>query len=431
MPMNPTLRFPRTPTSLLAIAAALALAVTATVEPVPAQDDPLYLTGGQVVDVASGEVLSGVDVVVRDGRIQRVAPTAEVDPPPSGARVVELEGRYVLPGLVDAHTHLAGLASARRALESGVTTARAVGVGGYRDVAIRRMVREGTLPGPDLLAAGVFVTPELGDAVLTDPGLSAFHDREVRSAEDLRRVVSVNADRGVDWVKTRATRRAGLPEQDPRQQVYTEEQLRTIVDEGSRHGVPVAVHAHGDAGMRAAVRAGARSIEHGTYASEETLRLMAKRGTYLVPTVAVVEDLTRPGGDYSGPLLETRGRHMLPRIRETAERAWDLGVPIVAGVDTGYGPESVLRIGHELEELVGVGISPLEALRSATTRAAEMLGIEGRTGRVEAGYEADLVVVDRNPLEDIRYVQDVLVVVSDGRLAVDRLPFAREGGGSP
>lgn len=431
MPMSPTPRFPRTPTSLLATAAALTLAVTATVEPVSAQGDPLYLTGGQVVDVASGEVLSGVDVVVRDGRIHRVAPTAEVDPPPSGARVVELEGRYVLPGLVDAHTHLAGLASARRALESGVTTARAVGVGGYRDVAIRRMVQEGPLPGPDLLAAGVFVTPGLGDAVLADPGLSAFHDREVRSAEDLRRVVSVNADRGVDWIKTRATRRAGLPEQDPRQQVYTEEQLRTIVDEGSRRGVPVAVHAHGDAGMRAAVRAGARSIEHGTYASEETLRLMAKRGTYLVPTVAVVEDLTRPGGDYSGPLLETRGRHMLPRIRETAARAWDLGVPIVAGVDTGYGPESVLRIGHELEELVGVGLSPLEALRSATTRAAEMLGIEGRTGRVEAGYEADLVVVDRNPLEDIRYVQDVLVVVSDGRVAVDRLPFAREGAGSP
>lgn len=430
--MTPLSRRSLAPTSsLLATAAALALAVAAAAEPASAQDAPLYLTGGTVVDVASGELRSGVDVVVRDGRIRRVAPSEQVGTPPDGARVVELDGRYVLPGLIDAHTHLGGLASARRALESGVTTARAVGVGGYRDVALREMAREGTIPGPDLLSAGVFVTPELGDAVLADSRLAPFHGREVRSAEDLRRVVEVNADRGVDWIKTRATRRAGLPEQDPRQQVYTEEQLRAIVEEGSRHGIPVAVHAHGDAGMQAAVRAGARSIEHGTYGSGETLRLMAERGTYLVPTIAVVEDLTRPGGDYSGPLLETRGRHMLPRIRQTAARARELGVPIVAGVDTGYGPESVLRIGHELEELVGVGLSPLEALRSATTRAAEMLGIGDRTGRIEAGYEADLVVVDRNPLEDIRYVQDVLVVVSDGRLAVDRLPFAREAGGTP
>lgn len=418
------------PPGALAGPALLAAAVLALAQPPAAsaqgEDGPLYLTEARVVDVEDGEVRSGLTVVVRDGRIRRIAPAEEVGSPPEGARTVSLEGRYVLPGLIDAHTHLGTLDAARRALESGVTTARTVGVGGYRDVAMRRMVRKGLLAGPDLAAGGVFVTPDLGDAVLADSRLAALRGREVRSPEDLRRVVSVNADRGVDWIKTRATKRAGLPEQDPRQQVYTESQLRAVVEEGGEHGVPVAVHGHGDAGIRAAVRAGARSIEHGTYASDETLRLMAQRGTYLVPTVAVVEDLTGPSGDYSGPHLEVRGRHMLPRIRRTAARARELGVPLVAGVDTGYGPESVLRIGHELEELVGIGLPEPEALRAATSRAAEMLGVDDRTGRVEEGLEADLVVVDRNPLEDIGYVQDVLVVVSDGRLAVNRLPFARE-----
>lgn len=408
-------------------AAVLLLPGSAGAQEATAEDGrPLYLTDGRVVDVEDGQVRSGLTLVVRGGRIRRIAPAEEVGPPPDGARTVDLDGRYVLPGLVDAHTHLAGLEAARRALESGVTTARVVGVAGYRDVALRRMVRDGVLPGPDLLAAGVFVTPDLGQTVLADPRLARYHGRDVRRAEDLRHVVSVNADRGADWIKTRATKRAGLPEQDPRQQVYTESQLRAIVAEGREHGTPVAVHAHGDAGIRAAVRAGARSIEHGTYASDSTLRMMADRGTYLVPTVAVVEDLTLPGGDYSGAHLQTRGRHMLPRIRRTAARAREIGVPLVVGVDTGYGPESVLRIGHEMEELVGAGLTELEALRAATSRAAEMLGVGGRTGRLEEGLEADLVVVDRNPLEDIRYVQDVLVVVSDGRLAVDRLPFARE-----
>jgi len=427
-----TIRSPtseRTPVTLAGamVAALLLLPIPAGGQGAPREDaGPLHLTDARVVDVGSGEVRRGVTVVVRDGRIRRVAPSDEIGRPPEGARSVDLQGRYLLPGLIDAHTHLAGLASARRALESGVTTARVVGVSGYRDVAIRRMVRDGVLPGPDLLASGVFVTPDLGETVLADPRLAQFNDREVRTAEDLRRVVEVNADRGADWIKTRATKRAGLPDQDPRQQVYTESRLRAVVEEGREHGMPAAVHAHGDAGIRAAVRAGARSIEHGTYASDSTLREMAERGTYLVPTIAVVEDLTRPGGDYSGPHLQTRGRHMLPRIRRTAARARELGVPLVAGVDTGYGPQSVLRIGHELEELVGAGLDELEALQAATVRAAEMLGIDGRTGRVEPGLEADLIVVDRNPLEDIRYVQDVLVVVSDGRLAVNRLPFARE-----
>ena len=387
--------------------------------------DPLYLVDASVVDVVAGDVDSDMTVVVRGERIQRIVPDDSVGAIPDGATVVRLEGRYVLPGLIDGHTHLESLGAARRALESGVTTARTVGVGGYRDVRMREMVRGGTLPGPEMIAAGVFVDTDLGEAVLADPRLGAFHGEEVRRPADLRRVVKVNVDRGVDWIKTRATERAGLPDQDPRQQVYNEKQLRAIVEAGAPEGVPVAVHAHGNAGIRAAVAAGARSIEHGTYAREETLRRMAAAGTYLVPTMAVVEDLTRPGGDYDDPHLQIRGTHMLPRLQTTVRQAHRRDVAIVAGVDTGYGPESVIRIGHELEQLVGAGLSPQDALRAATTTAAEMLRIEDRTGRVAEGLEADLVVVDRNPLADITNVQDVLVVVSNGQLALNRLPFAR------
>ena len=386
---------------------------------------PLYLTDARVVDVVAGDIDPDMTVVVRGERIQRIVPDDSVGSTPDEATVVRLEGRYVLPGLIDGHTHLESLGAARRALESGVTTARAVGVGGYRDVRMRELVREGTLPGPEMIAAGVFVDTDLQEAVLADSRLSTYHDEEVRDLDELRRVVGVNVDRGVDWIKTRATERAGLPDQDPRQQVYDEEQLRAIVEAGAPEGVPVAVHAHGNDGIRAAVAAGARSVEHGTYAREETLRRMAAAGTYLVPTMAVVEDLTRPGGDYDDPHLQIRGTHMLPRLQTTVRQAHRRDVAIVAGVDTGYGPESVIRIGHELEQLVGAGLSPQDALRAATTTAAEMLRIEDRTGRVAEGLEADLVVVDRNPLADITNVQDVLVVVSNGQLALNRLPFAR------
>ncbi|MCI0434217.1 MAG: amidohydrolase family protein, partial [Gemmatimonadetes bacterium] len=224
----------------------------------------------------------------------------------------------------------------------------------------------------------------------------------------------------LNFIKTNATERAGLPETDPRKQLYEEAELRAIVEEAAAKGLGVAAHAHGDAGARAAVVAGVRSIEHGTYLSPETLRLMAQRGTYLVPTIAIVTDLTAPGGDYDDAALQVRGRHMLPRLREMVRGARAAGVKIVAATDTGYGPESTTRLSHELEELVAAGMTPLDALQSATTRAAELFGIANRTGRIAPGFEADLIVLERNPLDDIVAVQDVLMVITNGRIAVRR-----------
>ena len=163
-----------------------------------------------------------------------------------------------------------------------------------------------------------------------------------------------------------------------------------------------------------------RSIEHGTYIGPETLARMVDSGTFLVPTIAIVRDLTIPGGDYDNAVLNIRGRHMLPRVREMARRAHEMGVRIVAATDTGYGPESTTTLAHELLEFVGIGMTPLEAMRAATTTAAELFGLAGRVGTITPGLEADLIVLERDPLEDIGVLQDVLMVVNDGKVVVQR-----------
>lgn len=374
-----------------------------------------------VIDPGVDGPITNATVVVRDGRIESVEPGGD---PPADARAIDLAGRYLVPGLVDAHVHISNFEAARRALHSGVTTARSMGVGFFADVGLRELERRGAIEAPEIMAAGYHVRPRPAPGLFIDaPELSDLLDRDVRGAEAVRRVGGVMLGRGVDFIKVNATERAGLPETDPRKAFYDEAELRALVDAGAADGVPVAAHAHGDGGGRAAVLAGVRSIEHGTYLSEETLRIMADRGTYLVPTIAVVSDLTMPGGDYDNAVLNVRGRHMLPRVRETAALAHTLGVKIVAATDTGYGPESVLRLSHELIELVGIGLSELEAIRAGTTVAAELLGAADRTGRVAPGFEADLIVLDRDPLADIGAFQDVLFVMSDGEVALDRLEF--------
>ncbi len=411
----PALKLPRhaSPRMLLAVCQTLLLVWAAPAQGV-AQD--LALTNARVVDVVAGTVSEPTTVVVRDGRIERIGGA-----PPEGMQQADLLGRYLAPGLLDAHVHVGSAENARRALLTGVTTMRSMGTSHYVDVGMRELERAGHLEAPEYLAAGYHVRPPAAEAFFQDhPELGHLYGSEIRGVDAVRAMTRAIVSRGVDFVKTNATERAGLPNTDPRKQFYSQEELRAIVEEAGAAGVPVAAHAHGDGGGRAAVLAGVRSIEHGTYLSEETLALMRERGTYLVPTIAIVRDLTIPGGDYDNAVLNIRGRHMLPRVRETAARAHAMGVKIVAATDTGYGPESTTTLAHELLELVGIGMSPLEALRSATLTAAELFGMADRVGRIAPGYEADFIVVERNPLLDIGTVQDVLMVVRDGRVAVRR-----------
>ena len=385
--------------------------------PAAAQEPDLALVGGTVLDVREG-TMSRANVLVGDGRILSVG----AETPPDGVETLDVTGKFVLPGFIDAHTHASELSQVRRALESGATTLRSASVGSYRDVAIGRMVAAGHLAGPDYLGAGVFVTPRIGEARLASESLYGISD-DIRSDEDLRMLVRVNAENGVRAVKTRATERAGLPDTDPRKQVFSEAQLRAIVEEAAALGIPVLCHAHGDEGARAAVLAGVASIEHGTFLTRETLELMAERGTALVPTYTTLVDLDEPGGDYDHPVLTLRADFMVPRMEQTMRMAQELGVRLITGSDTSYGPESVSRIGVEVANFVKVGLSPIEAIRGATLYSAELLGIADETGVIEPGKEADLIVVVEDPLENIAAIQDVVAVVSNGRLAVNRLPF--------
>jgi imidazolonepropionase-like amidohydrolase len=391
---------------------------------------PTALVNANVVNVRTGQITSRATVILHDGKITSVQQRAEnvrgATDAPAGMLEIDVRGRYVVPGLIDAHTHISDFASARRALESGVTTVRSAGVSNYADVGLRELAKKGAIPGPDVLAAGYHVRPQLAsEAFLSDPALSSWMNGGVTTPDAIRQVVRANLAHGVDWIKTTSTERAGLPDTDPRKQLYTEADVKVMVDEAAAKGIPVMAHAHGEEGALAAVKGGVRSIEHGTYLSDEALRLMKEKGTFLVPTYATVIDLVQPGGDYDNPGLHLRGSHMLPRLRETVERAHKLGVKIATGADTGYGPNSVTRIAHEVAAFVEIGMTPLQALQAATIVPAELLGIEKRTGAIETGLEADLLVVERNPLSEVGTLRDPLLVVSNGRVALNRLNFGK------
>lgn len=383
--------------------------------------NPIAIINANVVNVVDGTVARGMTVLLRDGRIDAVGTAA----PSAGVTIIDARRRYVTPGLIDAHVHIANIRALRTALESGVTTARSSGVSHYADVGIRELVKQGVLVGPDLLASGYHVRPSLAEEAFLDHPSLADLMRGVTTTSAMRRVVQANLSRGVDWIKVLATERAGTPDTDPRKQVYTEAELRAIVDEAATKNVPVQAHAHGAEGALAAVRAGVRSIEHGTYLTDEALQLMAKQGTFFDPTLEAVKDVAGVGGEYDNRDLQLRGQHMLPRVRETIAKANKIGVKIVAGSDTGYGPASVGRVSIEIANLVASGLSPLAALQAATLNNAQLMKREREIGQVAAGFEADLLVVERNPLDEIGTLQDPLLVISNGRVGLDRLNFAR------
>jgi imidazolonepropionase-like amidohydrolase len=385
----------------------------------PAQESMYALTNVNVFSGVHDEIRSGATVLIKAGVIDSILDGSTVIP--AGYEIVDGEDNYLMPGLFDVHTHISSLAQARRALESGVTTVRTASVSSFQDVAMRELVRSGQIAGPEVVAAGVFVTPNLGGTVLADPRLSQLYNG-VNTDDELRLLVNINVDRGVDVIKTRGTQRAGLPDTDPRQQVYTERQLRVIIDEAARHDIPVLVHAHGDEGARAAVLAGARSIEHGTYLETETLRLMKERGTWLVPTFVTMDEMNEEQYDY---VLRLRGKHMVPQLEKVIREAHAMGLKIATGADNYYDSQSINRISVEVEEFVRMGMSNFEALQSATVVSADLLQMSERTGQITEGFEADLILVPANPLQDITALQDVLLVMSNGQMAMKRIPFGK------
>ena len=384
-------------------------------------DKKYALTNAQIVDIDNETIRNGA-VWVKGGKIEKI--DYEGIMAPTGYEIIDLENSFLMPGMIDVHTHLNNLKAAKRALMSGVTTVRSASVPAFQDVSISEMVIKSQLDGPDMIPSGVYVTPFLNETILADPRLGVLRG-PVDEEGELRHLVRVNIDRGAKVIKTRGTERAGLPETDPRKQTYTREQLSWVVDEANKHDVPVIIHAHGDEGARAAVEAGARSIEHGTFLSDETLQLMKDKDVFLVPTYITLLDLTEPGGDYEHPVLEMRGKYMVPKSERTIKAAMRIGVKIATGADNRYAEKTTSRVSMEVEEYRRLGMEAWHSLRTTTSLAAELLAINDHTGHMKEGHEADLIAISDNPVTDAKALQDVLMVMSNGNMSLLRLPFAK------
>jgi imidazolonepropionase-like amidohydrolase len=384
-------------------------------------NDSLVLVHANLIDgIASAPTIDTTVVVVK-GHIQSIG--GGVPTPPPGP-VIDLKGHWLLPGFVDAHTHVGDLAEARRALRSGATTIGEAGVNHFADTGMRELNHKGLVDVPDVVAAGYHIRTHPADEYFLDFPDDLDMMSGVHGTEDVRRMVRRMVSRGVNRIKVMATERAGVPDTDPRIRVFNDEELAAVVDEASKAGLWVVAHAHGDEGAASAVRAGVHSIEHGTYLSDATLRLMKEKGVYLDPTITATVDMSDPEGEYDNPVLQMRGRAMLPVAREMTARAWKMGIKIVAGTDTTYFDKNNRSLADEIIELAGAGLPPMDAIKAGTSVAAEELGVDKRTGSIRQGYEADFVVVDRNPLDDIRHVGDVLVVINNGRIVLNRLNVA-------
>jgi imidazolonepropionase-like amidohydrolase len=406
-------------------AAILATATAGFAQQVPYQPGPdgiipqafVALTNTQVLDVRTGEILHGAVVVVRNGTILSVS----VEPPPTDAVVMDMEGAYLVPGFIDAHFHGRSMEHMRRAVESGVTTMRAAGVGDYRDVRYRDLVRQGYLAGPDMLAAGLYVRPNFGEQALADPRLNRYLNTELRGTDAVREVVRINAEHSATWVKTRSGGSTSSPTgPDPFMEVYTVDELEAIVDEASKHGMKVACHAHGPQVIKNAIRAGCATLEHASFIDDEGLEMMLEAGTVWVPTYTSVFGFALPFGDYESAGVFVRAQHTVAHMKRMLARGHAMGITIIASTDTMYGPKSDSRVSREITDFVDFGMTPLEAIQSATTVPAEFFGLADTTGAIEPGLEADLVAFPANPLDEIYTTHEPLFVMSNGRLVYHR-----------
>ena len=417
-------------------AAVLALALLLPQgDPQPRVQD-FSLTGARVLAPEADRWLEGVAVGVRDGRVRRVDDPAG-DPQPG--RTEGLDGLYLVPGLIDLHSHLLlhpydeaswndqvlresleartirATAAARTTLEAGWTTLRELGTegAGFADVALRDSIATGIVPGPRIFAAtrALVATGCYGPSGF-DPRWDVPKGAQVADGVDgVRVAVRQQIAAGADWIKVYADyrRRPG----DASTPTYSLEELRAIVDEATSAGLPVAAHASTDEAIRRAVTAGVRTIEHGYDASYETLVLMQQAGVVLCPTLSASEAVARYNGWKPGEPDHPR----IVRARTLIERAQQSGVVVACGSDVGVFPHG--ESTRELELLHAYGLTPAEALRSATVTAAGVLGRKD-LGRIAPGAVADLVAFRGDPLADPGALRDPVVVIQEGRWIVDR-----------
>lgn len=392
---------------------------------ISAQDGPrvIIFQHANVIDGVSREPLRDVTVTIANGKI--IGVHKSLKRMPAGAEVIDLKGKWLLPGYIDAHVHV-NFEQAQRALRFGITTARAMG-GNFIDIEIRNAHRKGRSDLPEVLAAGYQVRPDvfIAPSFFQDFPELADMKSPVSGTENVRRLVRAFAAKGVDQIKVLATERAGTPDTDPRKRTFTDEELIAIVDEARKAGLKVAAHAHADDGAYAAVKAGVRSIEHGTWLSDKTLSLMKARGTWFVSNI-LSDSATTFWSSIAppNPILVERRQTMRPQATEVTKRAFRLGVLVVAASDFTYGPQfdsGRVTIADNAAGLVEAGIPKMEAIKAITSQAAKLLEINKRTGAIRKGLEADIVIVGDNPLSSIEALKDIRIIVNDGQVVFNKL----------
>ncbi|HEY1879119.1 MAG TPA: amidohydrolase family protein [Caulobacteraceae bacterium] len=384
---------------------------------------------------ASIRIASGKIVEVADGFVA----------PPEGAELIDLKDKFVLPGLIDCHVHLTGqlgpghrlrfvedsdprvgldaAARARLTLAAGFTTVRDLGAHKPEVIyALRAAVAEGVVPGPRILCVGAILTPTGGH------GLTYGYRHDVCACvqssigvcdgvDGCRRAVRAQVADGADAIKFTATGgvlsnlRAGVDQQ------FTDDEMRSIVETAHRLGRPASAHAHGLAGINAALSAGVDSIEHGSFLDESSIELFLKTGAFHVPTLiagATVLEMAQSGGVLTPAQAEKAivvGEH----IREALGRSYRAGVPIALGTDMGVGPHG--QNAREFALMIGAGLNPADAIKAATLNAARLLGLADETGAIAPGLSADMIAVDGDPLEDVTELERVRFVMARGVVA--------------
>lgn len=407
----------------------------------PAAAAVTVVRAARLLDVASGELRRDQAVLVRGERIAEVGPAAEIAAhAPAGAISIDLGDVTLLPGLIDVHTHVAmgdlskhrdrdrlrldaidaavrANVYARRTLEAGITSVRDLGTADYVDVALAAAIDEGVVVGPRMQPASLGVGATGGHFDPTS-GLSA-HLAIVNEAsgiadgvDKIRELIRTEVKHGAQVIKMAATAGVLSEEEAVGAPQYSQEEMNAIVEEAHRWGRKVAAHAHGAEGIRMATRAGVASIEHGTFIDDEGLKLMKERGTYLVPQVFSPEVLHQFEQAGMPDVVLKKARAAFAAQLDGFKRALKSGVKIAFGTDAGVYPHG--ENPRQLTRMVNAGMAPLEALRSATVNAADLLGWSDRVGALKPGLYADLIAVPGNPLDDMTVVEHVRFVMKGG-----------------
>jgi imidazolonepropionase-like amidohydrolase len=400
------------------------------------------IRAGRLIDTDTGTVLSDQVVLIRDGKIEKVGRQKDVEIP-SNAKIIDLGKMTVLPGLIDCHTHLAdgahdsepmaqfrktgaqvaleSVPNARAMLESGFTTVRDVGT--YRalgDVALRDAINRGDIIGPHMFVAGAYLTITGGAGALTGlaPDITLpwdLHYGEANSPWEVRKVIRQLAHDGVDHIKLLSSGAVLTHGSNPHSQEFTLEELQAAVDEASHFGLRVEAHAHSPEGIKNAIRAGVASVEHASMIDDEGIALAKQHGTYLDMDIYDEECIQEGGKNGKVPKDFLEHDAQLGQIqRDNFRKAVAAGAKMSFGTDAGVCPYGTS--GKQFAFMVKYGMTPMQAIQSATHNAADLLGHSDDFGSIKPGKRADIIAVAEDPLTDIRLLENVQFVMKDGRV---------------